>query len=67
MDEGVTVVYSEKLGLYRCTVLGRNEHQALIRVEGTRRPMSVPTSLVFELENGQTWRDGEIVEDSNDT
>jgi hypothetical protein len=57
-----TVVYSETLGLFRCTVLGRNDDQALIRVEDVARPMVVPSKIIFELEDGQAWRDGQIVE-----
>jgi hypothetical protein len=56
------VVYSETLGLFRCEVLARNDDQALIRVAGVARPMVVPIKIVFELEDGQVWRDGKIVE-----
>jgi hypothetical protein len=63
MSEDVTtVVYSETLGLFRCEVLGRNDDQVLIRVEDVARPMVVPAKLIFELEDGQAWREGKIVE-----
>ena len=61
MSESRTVVFSEKLGLFQCEIVARNEQRVLVRLDGVQRPLSVPAGDVFELEPGQVWHAGKIV------
>jgi hypothetical protein len=64
--ETTTVVFSERLGLFRCEVVARNEQRALIRLDGVQRALSVPACDVFELAPGQTLRGGVILDCEHD-